>query len=87
MIHLSFDSDTAWAPCPHVCPQAYQLLVAKHARVQGELRRLIEERGDAVSVGDHELFRLRDELAELVTHSSATADEAAELRCVNKEGW
>ncbi|MEW5309850.1 MAG: hypothetical protein WDW38_001701 [Sanguina aurantia] len=60
--------------------QAYQLLVAKHSRLQGELRRLVEERGDAVAVGDHELFRLRDQLAELVTHNSATADEAAELR-------
>ncbi|MEW5303376.1 MAG: hypothetical protein WDW36_006076 [Sanguina aurantia] len=60
--------------------QAYQLLVAKHSRLQSELRRLVEERGDAVAVGDHELFRLRDELAELVTHNSATADEAAELR-------
>lgn len=61
--------------------QAYQMLAEKHARQQGELRRLVEETGDSVTGAvSEEVFRLREECADLMIKYDKACNESAELR-------
>eukprot|EP00798_Chlamydomonas_sp_ICE-L_P007851 gene7851-1057_t len=58
---------------------AYHMLVAKHTRLQTEVRRQVEEIGDSVLAMD-EVVRLRDELAELMVRYDRASDDNAALR-------
>lgn len=55
------------------------MLSDKHARQQGEMRRLVEEAGDHVMDAD-EVFRLRDELALLMSKYDTVCDTCVELK-------
>lgn len=55
------------------------MLAEKHARQQGELRRMVEEAAEHV-VGADDVFRLRDELAAFIVKYDAVCDANAELK-------
>jgi hypothetical protein len=57
------------------------MLSEKHARQQGELRRLVEEAGDSVAGPlSEEVFRLREECADLMIKYDKACNESIELR-------
>jgi hypothetical protein len=61
--------------------QAYQSLVAKHAQLAQEHRKLLEQWGDAaVSDQVEELLAVRQQLADLVPRYDAACDQVADLR-------
>ncbi|KAG2499296.1 hypothetical protein HYH03_002874 [Edaphochlamys debaryana] len=57
----------------------YQSLAAKHSRLQHEYRKLVEEQAESVTAASQEdVFRLRDELAELLVQYDKVANQLAE---------
>ncbi|GFH17117.1 uncharacterized protein HaLaN_13677, partial [Haematococcus lacustris] len=56
---------------------AYHMLVEKHARQQGELRRLVEEAAEQV-ISQEEVHRLRGELGALMAKYDQACDEATQ---------
>ncbi|GLI68958.1 hypothetical protein VaNZ11_013486 [Volvox africanus] len=59
----------------------YHSLVGKHTRLQHEYRKLLEEQAEAVvGAGQEEVFRLRDDLNEMLKRYDQAASQAAELR-------
>ncbi|KAL6758104.1 hypothetical protein V8C86DRAFT_2603588 [Haematococcus lacustris] len=57
--------------------EAYHMLVEKHARQQGELRRLVEEAAEQV-ISQEEVHRLRGELGALMAKYDQACDEATQ---------
>ncbi|GIL43063.1 hypothetical protein Vafri_829 [Volvox africanus] len=61
--------------------KVYHSLVGKHTRLQHEFRKLLEEQAEAVvGPGQEEVFRLRDDLNEMLKRYDLAASQAAELR-------
>ncbi|GIL72907.1 hypothetical protein Vretifemale_3051 [Volvox reticuliferus] len=59
----------------------YHSLVGKHTRLQHEYRKLLEEQAEVVvGPGQEEVFRLRDDLNEMLKRYDQAASHAAELR-------
>jgi hypothetical protein len=57
------------------------MLSEKHARQQGELRRMVEEAGDSVTgTVSEEVFRLREECGDLMVKYDKACNESTELR-------
>lgn len=55
------------------------MLVEKHSRLQGELRKMVEEQGQYVMMHD-EVFRLRSDIGDLMTRYDKQCDDNVALK-------